>query len=287
VKNDDDDGNLVQSAHTDGKKREGQNTLGREDATEQMSSKLHRSKDKKSNYSHTTTTPLPQNEQGQQESKEDGYVSKKDGQREQRDQQKEDDEKNNQKDGHKGDRKKDDQKKEDHKPEQQEDEQTGGHKQKLTVKQNDKPGQDSAKSKKQDMPNKAHVLLVDDNKINLNLLTMFMRKCGFTYEEAENGQEAVETFTKSTIGDAQPPGPVKKRFDYILMDISMPVMNGVEATKRIRKLEAKYKIPRTTVFALTGLASADARLDAMSAGVDLFLPKPVKFAELKTMIENN
>ncbi|KAF5019371.1 hypothetical protein F66182_8621 [Fusarium sp. NRRL 66182] len=133
----------------------------------------------------------------------------------------------------------------------------------------------------------AHVLVVDDNKINLNLLTMFMRKCGFSYEEAENGEEAVETFRKSTIGDAKPSGPLKRRFDYILMDISMPVMNGVEATKRIRKLEAEYKIPRTKVFALTGLASADARLDAMSAGVDLFLPKPVKFAELKKMIANN
>lgn len=134
---------------------------------------------------------------------------------------------------------------------------------------------------------KCHVLLVDDNKINLNLLTMFMKKCGFSYEEADNGEEAVETFKKSTIGEAKPSDPIKRRFDYILMDISMPVMNGVEATKRIRKLETEYKVPRTTVFALTGLASADARLDAMTAGVDLFLPKPVKFAELKTMIDNN
>lgn len=147
--------------------------------------------------------------------------------------------------------------------------------------------QNTRKQKMPEMPGKAHVLLVDDNKINLNLLTMFMKKCGFSYEEAENGEEAVDTFKKSTIGDAEPGAPVKKHFDYILMDISMPVMNGIEATKRIRKLEAEYKIPRTTVFALTGLASADARLDAMSAGVDLFLPKPVKFAELKTMIENN
>ncbi|EWY84701.1 hypothetical protein FOYG_12112 [Fusarium oxysporum NRRL 32931] len=152
---------------------------------------------------------------------------------------------------------------------------------------NNKSSQDTRKQKKPEMPSKAHVLLVDDNKINLNLLTMFMKKCGFSYEEAENGEEAVETFKKSTIGDAEPGTLVKKHFDYILMDISMPVMNGVEATKRIRKLEAEYKVPRTTVFALTGLASADARLDAMSAGVDLFLPKPVKFAELKTMIENN
>lgn len=209
-------------------------------------------------------------------------MNKQDDQKGQQKQWREDQKNNNKKDDHKDDRKK-----KDHTSKQQGDGQTDGHKQDNAESQKDKPEQDSTKSKKPEMPSKAHVLLVDDNKINLNLLTMFMRKCGFTYEEAENGEEAVETFKKSTIGEEEHSGPIKKRFDYILMDISMPVMNGVEATKRIRKLEAKYKVPRTTVFALTGLASVDARLDAMSAGVDLFLPKPVKFAELKTMIENN
>ncbi|KAF9767174.1 hypothetical protein IL306_000302 [Fusarium sp. DS 682] len=249
VRGDEDNRNLIQSSQTDGKKSEELDTPDRDDATEQMNSKLHQDKNNnKPDWAETTTSPLPQEKAEQ-------HGSKKNGQ---------------------GNSQKNEQK--DNKEEDKED---------FRKEVNSKSTQNTRKQTKPQMPGKAHVLLVDDNKINLNLLTMFMKKYGFSYEEAENGEEAVETFKKSTIGDAEPGGPVKKHFDYILMDISMPVMNGVEATKRIRKLEAEFKVPRTTVFALTGLASADARLDAMSAGVDLFLPKPVKFSELKTMIENN
>ncbi|KAI1008705.1 hypothetical protein LB504_001449 [Fusarium proliferatum] len=244
VREDDNNRNPIRSAQTDGKQPNEQNTPDREDATEQMNSKLHQDKNNQRDWAETTTSPLPRGKEEQSHPKND---SRENGQ-------------NNEK-------------------KESNDE--------FRKEVNNKSSQNTRKQKKPEMPGKAHVLLVDDNKINLNLLTMFMKKCGFSYEEAENGEEAVDTFKKSTIGDAEPGAPVKKRFDYILMDISMPVMNGIEATKRIRKLEAEYKVPRTTVFALTGLASADARLDAMSAGVDLFLPKPVKFAELKTMIENN
>ncbi|KAM0420896.1 hypothetical protein ACHAPT_011285 [Fusarium lateritium] len=135
--------------------------------------------------------------------------------------------------------------------------------------------QDNEKQKPES--NSTHVLLVDDNKINLQLLVMFMKKCGFTYQEAENGQEALDKFTERSLGS-------KRRFDYILMDISMPVMNGIEATKRIRQVERENQIRPTTVLALTGLASADARRDVLSAGVDVFLPKPVRFAELKKLL---
>ena len=131
-----------------------------------------------------------------------------------------------------------------------------------------------------------HVLLVDDNKINLQLLVMFMRKCGFTYEEAMNGQEALDKFK-----DACLPGPrttssegASQHFDFVLMDISMPVMNGIEATRRIRDFERENNLPNTNVIALTGLASRDAQRDAKSAGIDIFLPKPVRFAELKKLL---
>ncbi|KAK7917407.1 hypothetical protein PG985_011015 [Apiospora marii] len=133
---------------------------------------------------------------------------------------------------------------------------------------------------------KMHVLLVDDNKINLQLLVMFMRKCGFTYEEAMNGQEALDKFK-----DACLPGPrttssdgASPHFDFVLMDISMPVMNGIEATRRIRDFERENNLPSTNVIALTGLASRDAQRDAKSAGIDIFLPKPVKFADLKKLL---
>ncbi|KAG4280401.1 hypothetical protein FPRO06_11734 [Fusarium proliferatum] len=244
VREDDNKRNPIQSAQTDGRQPNEQNTPDREDATEQMNLKLHQDKNSKRVRAETTTSPLPR---GKEEQSRPQNGSRNNGQ-------------NNEK------------------KERNEE---------FRKEVNHKFSQNTRKQKMPEMPGKAHVLLVDDNKINLNLLTMFMKKCGFSYEEAENGEEAVDTFKKSTIGDAEPGASVKKHFDYILMDISMPVMNGIEATKRIRKLEAEYKVPRTTVFALTGLASADARLDAMSAGVDLFLPKPVKFAELKTMIENN
>ncbi|KAK8102495.1 hypothetical protein PG984_015641 [Apiospora sp. TS-2023a] len=130
-----------------------------------------------------------------------------------------------------------------------------------------------------------HVLLVDDNKINLQLLVMFMRKCGFSYEEAMNGQEALDKFK-----DACLPGPrttsdgASQHFDFVLMDISMPVMNGIEATRRIRDFERENNLPSTNVIALTGLASRDAQRDAKSAGIDIFLPKPVKFSELKKLL---
>lgn len=139
------------------------------------------------------------------------------------------------------------------------------------------PGRESASTN--------HVLLVDDNKINLQLLVMFMKKCGYTYEEAENGQEALDKFKEAYL-----PGPhctgidSGRQFDFVLMDISMPVMNGLEATRHIRDFERENGLDRTNIIALTGLASADTQRDAKAAGVDVFLPKPVRFAELKKLL---
>ena len=131
---------------------------------------------------------------------------------------------------------------------------------------------------------KLHALLVDDNKINLQLLVMFMKKHKFSYAEAENGQEALDTFKEACL-----PGPTSdvpgRPFDVCLMDISMPVMNGMEATKKIREFEHENGLPRTTVIALTGLGSAQAQKEAQMAGIDVFLPKPVKFAELKKLLD--
>ncbi|KAF4972990.1 hypothetical protein FZEAL_9450 [Fusarium zealandicum] len=132
--------------------------------------------------------------------------------------------------------------------------------------------------------NSINVLLVDDNEINLQLLVMFMKKYGFSYAEAMNGQEALDKFKEASLQDVQATGPNKRYFDFVLMDVSMPVMNGVESTKRIREVERENDLEPTTVFALTGLASSDARRDAMMAGVNFFLPKPVRFAELKKML---
>jgi CheY-like chemotaxis protein len=124
-----------------------------------------------------------------------------------------------------------------------------------------------------------HCLIVDDNKINLQLLVMFMKKQKFSYVEAENGQEAVDRFKSACLPGPQSAGP-SRRFDVVLMDISMPIMDGMEATRHIREFERENGLHPTNVIALTGLASAQAQEEALGAGIDVFLPKPVKFAQL-------
>ncbi|TWU70604.1 hypothetical protein ED733_000848 [Metarhizium rileyi] len=116
-------------------------------------------------------------------------------------------------------------------------------------------------------------LLVDDNPINLKILTTYMKKLGLPYRTATNGQQAVELFRGGN-----------DLYKCVFMDISMPVMDGFEATRRIRSTEIEKGLHRCTIFALTGLASADAQQEAFTSGIDLFLTKPVKLAELSQIL---
>ena len=118
-----------------------------------------------------------------------------------------------------------------------------------------------------------HVLIVDDNSLNRKLLVAFMNKRKLSYQEAENGLEAVTAYQEG-----------RARFDVILMDISMPVMDGMTATRLIRDHESRFHLERTHIIALTGLASASARLEAWSSGVDYFLTKPVDFRMLGSLL---
>ncbi|KAK4549109.1 hypothetical protein LTR36_007565 [Oleoguttula mirabilis] len=156
------------------------------------------------------------------------------------------------------------------------------------VQDNDPPAQHDKTNGDPSEPNAPHVLVVDDNKINLQLLVMFMKKLSYSYAEAENGLEALDKFKEAYrhghAPEAADSQPGRRRFDYILMDISMPVMNGMDATKRIREFEKENKMERTRIIALTGLASAQAQNEAEAAGIDIFLPKPVKFAELRKLL---
>ncbi|KAJ5416361.1 CheY-like superfamily [Penicillium cf. griseofulvum] len=114
-----------------------------------------------------------------------------------------------------------------------------------------------------------NVLLVEDNDVNLRILVAHMKKEGYRYTTARNGLEALNIFK------AHP-----TKFGVILMDISMPVMNGFESTRLIRKAEREYQngldisakesFRPVTVVALTGLASASDRHEAYGSGMDLF-----------------
>ncbi|EMD00158.1 hypothetical protein BAUCODRAFT_64163 [Baudoinia panamericana UAMH 10762] len=129
-----------------------------------------------------------------------------------------------------------------------------------------------------------NVLVVDDNRINIQLLTMFMKKHSFAYQEAENGQEAVDRYKESCLPGSQTNSRPPRRFDYVLMDLSMPVMDGLEATRQIRAFEKENRLEGSGIIALTGLATDEAQRRAQTAGVDVFLPKPVKFADLKKLL---
>lgn len=120
-----------------------------------------------------------------------------------------------------------------------------------------------------------YVLVVDDNEINVKLLSKSLTKWQIPYETASNGSEAVATFQNSG-----------KIFDYILMDISMPVMNGIAATRAIRELEtARQSLPRAQIIAMTGLGDEKTQQEAIASGMDLFMTKPIRLGQIKSLLQ--
>ncbi|KAK5269291.1 hypothetical protein LTR99_006724 [Exophiala xenobiotica] len=123
------------------------------------------------------------------------------------------------------------------------------------------------------------VLVVDDNNINLHLLVTFVRKIHHPHKSATDGLKALEAYKRSVLEE-------KNGFKYILMDISMPVMNGIASTQEIRKFEKEHNIQdRAKIIALTGLGSESAQNEAYQAGFDHFLSKPIKFKELQKLLQ--
>lgn len=118
-----------------------------------------------------------------------------------------------------------------------------------------------------------HILLVDDNPDNRLLVKAYLKKLPYHLEEAENGQEAVEKFT----GGA---------YDLVLMDVQMPVMDGRESTRQIRKWEQKNSRKPTPIIALTAHAIKEEIDLCIEAGCDSHLSKPVKKSTLVTTIQS-
>ena len=121
------------------------------------------------------------------------------------------------------------------------------------------------------------VLVVDDNHINLKLLVTFMKKIKLPYAEAMNGLEAFEKFKEAD-----------KTFDYVLLDLQMPIMDGLESCRKMREYEKQVGTTKpATIIAITGVGSDSVRKEAMDAGMNQYLTKPVRFKALQVLLEQN
>ena len=109
-----------------------------------------------------------------------------------------------------------------------------------------------------------HILLVEDNELNMEIAEFVLQNGGADVTKAWNGKEAVELFRKSEPGG----------FDAILMDIMMPVMNGYEATKMIRSLD-REDAKEVPIIAMTANAFTEDRQKAKEAGMNEHIVKPV------------
>lgn len=116
----------------------------------------------------------------------------------------------------------------------------------------------------------SRILIVEDNPTNQRVISLLLRKWGHDFEVAEDGVEAVEACRR-------------RRFDAILMDCQMPVMDGLEATRRIRELEGGG--PRVPIIAVTAGGDLGGRQDCLDAGMDDYLTKPISAPRLREVLE--
>ena len=158
------------------------------------------------------------------------------------------------------------------------------------------------------------ILLVEDNPVNQKLASKMLTKAGYQVEIANNGQEAVKMYKKSVNGYEGKEGMGKSetgRYSFIFMDMQMPVMDGLEATKAIRSIESQLqvascelrvgdesarenepaiqnqqsKITSIPIIAMTANTMEGDREKCLEAGMDDYIPKPIKREVVFDMVE--
>ncbi len=128
------------------------------------------------------------------------------------------------------------------------------------------------KPAKQEDLSPLHILLVEDNVTNRLLMQAFLKNTPYKIDIAENGEICVEKFKAG-------------KYDLILMDIEMPVMDGYTATKEIRKWEKENRQKATPIIALTAHALKEHIQKSLEAGCNVHLTKPIKKMDLLAAIK--
>ena len=123
-------------------------------------------------------------------------------------------------------------------------------------------------------PLSATILAAEDHPVNAMFIERLLRKNGFTVHCVQNGEEVLKAVAK-------------QHYDLILMDIAMPLLDGVETTKRLRAAKNLQTSPDVPIIAMTAHAMKGDREQCLAAGMDDYVSKPVRIEELCAAIERS
>ena len=115
------------------------------------------------------------------------------------------------------------------------------------------------------------VLLIDDERSIVRIVSRYFEMLGISWEVAENGAKGLEKVMEG-------------KYSLVLMDVQMPVMDGLETARRIREREQTEKLPRLPIIGMTAFAFAGDRQRCIEAGMDDFIAKPFEPTDLKSKI---
>jgi CheY-like chemotaxis protein len=135
----------------------------------------------------------------------------------------------------------------------------------LTVGRNDEPAVPISLRRSLELRENSRVLIVEDNPVNQRVARSLLERMGLRPDIASHGREALEAFERQD-------------YDFVLMDVQMPEMNGLEATHEIRRLLPADRQP--TIIAMTASAMAKDRETCINAGMDDYISKPVREEQL-------
>jgi len=121
------------------------------------------------------------------------------------------------------------------------------------------------------IPATIRVLVVDDEEINRLFLVDLLKMNNIEPDQARDGKDAIKKWQQN-------------QYTAILMDIQMPVMDGFDATRTIRRLEKEQGRPETPIIAVTAYHSQESRFECKNSGMTTYIPKPVVIADLLKVI---